>query len=94
VEEAVSVGTIVRLLKFEHGDAGLVEVTLADDSPAKGTAISELEIPRDATVVAVVRSDHVIVPRGDTVVQAGDEVLCLVTGTGEQAIKQIFIAAG
>ncbi|MBA2751104.1 MAG: TrkA family potassium uptake protein [Actinobacteria bacterium] len=93
VEEAVSVGTIVRLLRFEHGNAGLVEVTLAEDSPAAGKSVSHLEIPRDATVVAVVRSDHVIVPRGDTVVQAGDEVLCLVTGTGEEAIKTIFVAS-
>ncbi len=93
VEEAVSVGTIVRLLRFEHGNAGLVEVTLAEDSPAAGKAVSGLRIPRDATVVAVVRSDHVIVPRGDTVVQAGDEVLCLVTGTGEEAIKAIFVAS-
>ncbi len=92
VEEAVSVGTIVRLLRFEHGNAGLVEVTLAEDSPAAGKTVSDLAIPRDATVVAVVRADHVIVPRGDTVVQAGDEVLCLVTGTGEDAIKAIFVA--
>ena len=92
VEEAVSVGTIVRLLKFEHGNARLVEVTLAEDSPAARRQVSELAIPRDATVVAVVRSDHVIVPRGDTVVQAGDEILCLVTGTGEDAIKAIFVA--
>ncbi|MDP8975838.1 MAG: NAD-binding protein [Actinomycetota bacterium] len=92
VEEAVSVGTLVRLLSFEHGDARLVEVTLAGDSPAAGKAVSDLRIPRDATVVAVVRSDHVTVPRGDTVVQAGDEVLCLVTGSGEDAIKAIFVA--
>ncbi len=92
VEEAVSVGTIVRLLQFEHGNARLVEVTLAEDSPAHGKTISELAIPRDATVVAVVRESHVIVPRGDTAVQAGDEVLCLITGTGEDAIRNIFVA--
>ena len=36
VEEAVSVGSLVRLLRFEGGNAHLVEVTLADDSPAAG----------------------------------------------------------
>ena len=92
VEEAVSVGTIVRLLQFEHGSARLVEVTLAENSPASGKAISALGIPRDATVVAVVREQHVIVPRGDTVIQAGDEVLCLVTETGEDSLKTIFVA--
>ena len=92
VEEAVSVGTIVRLLQFEHGGARLVEVTLAEDSPAQDKTISDLQIPRDATVVAVVRESHVIVPRGDTAVRAGDEVLCLTTGTGEDAIRNIFVA--
>ena len=91
VEEAVSVGSLVRLLQFEHGAARLVEVTLADDSPAVDSAVIDLGIPRDATIVAVVRENHVIVPRGDTVVQAGDEVLALVTPESEDAVKAIFV---
>src|ERR1700724_1757402 len=55
VEEAVSVGSLVRLLRFEGGSAHLVEVTLAEDSPAAGAALGDLNFPRDATVVAVVR---------------------------------------
>jgi trk system potassium uptake protein TrkA len=89
VEEAVSVGSLVRLLQFQ--DARLVEVTLADDSPAVGKAIHELGVPRDATVVAVVRDRHVIVPRGETVIQAHDEVLVLVTPESEDEVKQILI---
>ena len=90
VEEAVSVGSLVRLLQFR--DAQLVEVTLADDSPAAKQAILELGIPRDATVVAVIRESHVIVPRGDTVLEAGDEVLVLVTPESEEAVRQILVA--
>src|SRR5437660_10430874 len=78
VEEAVSVGSLVRLLQFEGGEARLVDVTLADDTPAAGTPLAGLAIPRDATVVAVVRDRHVVVPRGDTVLQRYDEVLALV----------------
>ena len=89
VEEAVSVGSLVRLLQFR--DAQLVEVTLADDSPAAKQPIAELGIPRDATVVAVVRESHVIVPRGDTVLQAGDEVLVLVTPESEEAVRSILV---
>ncbi|MGH9092525.1 MAG: potassium channel family protein [Acidimicrobiales bacterium] len=91
VEEAVSVGSLVRLLHFQGGSAHLVEITLADDSPAASVAIADLGIPRDATVVAVVRSDRLVVPRGDTVLQAGDEVLVLVTGEAEQAVQALFI---
>jgi trk system potassium uptake protein TrkA len=89
VEEAVSVGSLVRLLQFR--DAQLVEVTLADDSPAAKHSILDLGIPRDATVVAVIRESHVIVPRGDTVLDAGDEVLVLVTPESEEAVRQILV---
>jgi trk system potassium uptake protein TrkA len=93
VEEAVSVGSLVRLLQFEGGEARLVEVTLAEDSPAAGSAIADMAVPRDATMVAVVREGHVIVPRGDTVVQAGDEVLVLVTPESEDPIRHLLIGA-
>jgi trk system potassium uptake protein TrkA len=93
VEEAVSVGSLVRLLQFEGGEARLVEVTLAEDSPAAGAAIADMDVPRDATMVAVVREGHVIVPRGDTVVQAGDEVLVLVTPDSEDPIRNLLIGA-
>jgi trk system potassium uptake protein TrkA len=90
VEEAVSVGHLVRLLQFEGGRARLVEVTLADDSPANDRAIKDLEIPRDATIVAVVRSHHVVMPRGDTVFEAGDEVLAMVTSESEDDVRRIL----
>jgi trk system potassium uptake protein TrkA len=95
VEEAVSVGSLVRLLQFggEGGQARLVEVTLADDSPAANKAILELDVPRDASIVAVVRANHVVVPRGDTVLQVGDEVLALVTPESEDPVKAILIGA-
>ena len=89
VEEAVQVGSIVRLLQF--GDARLVEVTLADDSPAVDLPLSEMGVPRDATVVAVIRERHVIVPRGETTMKPSDEVLVLVTPESEDAVKALFV---
>ncbi len=91
VEEAVSVGSLVRLLQLQGGEARLVEVTLAGDSPADGRSIVELGVPRDATVVAVIRKDHVIVPRGDTVLYAGDEVIALVTPDSEAEVTGLLV---
>jgi trk system potassium uptake protein TrkA len=89
-EEALSVGSLVRLLQLEKGRARLVEVTLADNSPIIGPTIRELNVPRDATFVAVLREDHVVVPRGDTVFQAGDEVIALVTPDSEDEIRRML----
>jgi trk system potassium uptake protein TrkA len=92
VEEAVSVGSLVRLLQFQGGAAHLVEITLAEDSPANDIALADLNFPRDATVVAVVRSDRLIVPKGNTVLQSGDEVLALVTADAEDDVHAALIA--
>ena len=91
VEEALSVGRLVRLFQLEGGQVGLVEVTLADDAPVVNHEIRELEIPRDSTIVAVVRDDHVVMPRGDTMLLAGDEVLALVTTESEERVRQMLI---
>jgi trk system potassium uptake protein TrkA len=77
VEEAVSVGVLVRLLQFEGGNTRLVEFTLAAESPAGGHTLGDVGLPRGVTVVAIVREGHVVVPRSDTVLDTGDEVLLL-----------------
>ena len=53
----------------------------------------ELGVPRDATIVAVIRERHVIVPRGETVFEAGDEVLVLVTPESEEVVKTLFVGS-
>jgi trk system potassium uptake protein TrkA len=91
VEEAVSVGTFVRLMAFEGGKVRLSEITLAEGSAAVGQEIQELGLPRSVSVVAVLRQDHVVVPRGDTVLYAGDEVLVLVSDETEDQLHQLLV---
>jgi len=94
IEEAVSVGSLVRLLEFGGGEAHLIEVTLAEDSPAQGRTIVDLGVPRDASIVAVIRGGRVVVPRGDTRIEVGDEVLALTTPASEDALKRILVGGG
>ena len=93
VQEAVSVGTLVRLLSFDQGKAGLIETTLAEDSPVIGQEIQQARFPRDSTVVAILRDDHVVVPRGDTVFRESDEVLVLVTAESEDDVRDLLTSA-
>jgi trk system potassium uptake protein TrkA len=93
VEEAVTVGTLVRLLQVEGGKAGLEEVTLAATSPAAGKQVSELRLPRNCTIVAVLREHSVIVPRGDTSLEVGDVVIVLVTSDAEEDVRAALIGS-
>jgi trk system potassium uptake protein TrkA len=88
VEEAVSVGDIVRLLQLEQGKVALLEVTLDDGSPAVGKTVRELNMPPDCTLVAIVRDRHVIAPRGETPLEAGDEVLALASSEAEADLRR------
>ncbi|MBM3676111.1 MAG: TrkA family potassium uptake protein [Actinobacteria bacterium] len=90
VEEAVTVGKLVEILRFEGGLARLVEVTLAPDSPVCNISIQKAVIPRDATVVAIIRGAHLVVPRGETVFEDGDEVLALVTPDSEAEMRELL----
>jgi len=91
VQEAVSVGSFVRLLSLEGGRAKLAEVTLADTSPSLDKEIGEVGLPRDSTVVAILRDEKVVVPRGETILRLGDEVLVLVTDESEEAVRALLV---
>ena len=79
VEEAVSVGMLVRLLQFEGGHTRLMEVTLDENSPVIGSEFGAITLPRGAAVVALVRDGHVVVPRADSPLDVGDEVVLLLS---------------
>ena len=91
VEEAVSVGSLVRLMQVAGGRARLVEVTLSGDSPVLGRQIVDADFPRGSSVVAIVRSGDVVVPRGDTSFHEGDEVIVLVTQESEALVTALLV---
>jgi trk system potassium uptake protein TrkA len=91
VQEAVSVGSLVKLFQFDKGNAHLIEVTLAEQSTAIGMALTDMTLPRRATVVAIIRDGQVIVPRGDTVLNAGDEVMLLAMGNCEDEVREMLV---
>ena len=90
VEEAVSIGDLIRLLSLEQGKVALVELTLADDSPVIDKTIGDLTLPTDCTLVAVVRDKHVIAPKSGTSLHAGDEVLALCSPEAEPELLNIL----
>ena len=73
VEEAVSVGDLVRLMTFRQGQANLVEMTLPDNTPLAGKPVKKLRLPRDAALVTILRGGRVIVPLADDAVEGGDD---------------------
>jgi trk/ktr system potassium uptake protein len=93
VEEAVSVGDVVRLFSLRQGQANLIEVTLPAGAPCAGIPVRELDLPSDAAMVAIVRASRVLVPTPDEPLEPGDELLFVALPEAEPAIRRAVCAA-
>lgn len=91
VEEAVSVGDVVRLFSLKAGEANLVELTLPDNSACIGKSVAEINLPDDASLAAIIRDGHVITPAGHDVFSAGDELIFIASAKAEESLKSCFV---
>lgn len=91
VEEAVSVGDVVRLFSFKRGQANLVELTLPDDSTCIGKTVEEVPLPENSTLAAIVRDGRVIAAKSHDVFSPGDELLFVASADAETKLKSCFI---
>lgn len=91
VEEAVSVGDVVRLMTLRRGGANLVSVTLPDQTPLAGRPVSRVRFPRDAALVAIIRGGRVIVPEPDVPFEPGDELLVVAPEAAEAGLSDAVL---
>jgi len=87
VEEAVTVGDLIRILPLERGRVSVVELKLPVDSPNAGRPLFELRLPADSAILALVRESHVLIPQPETVMAAGDEIIALTSPESENALQ-------
>jgi len=90
VEEAVSVGDLVRLMTFGHSEASLVELTMPPDAPLVGKQVGAIEWPADAALVAILREGRVLVPQREDPLQPGDELFFVTTEDVEGDLERLF----
>ena len=90
VEEAVTVGDLVRLMTFRQGDANLVELTLSPESRVVGNRVDTVVWPMDTALVAIVRGGRVITPTPDDTLEAGDELLFVSAEDQEEALENLL----
>jgi trk system potassium uptake protein TrkA len=91
VEEAVTVGDLVRLMTFRQGEANLVEITLPMNAPYVGQAVRSVPMPRDSALVAILRGKRVLVPTPDDPLESGDELIFVCTSEVEDAIRAVVL---
>jgi trk system potassium uptake protein len=91
VDEAVTVGDLVRLMTFRQSEANLVEITLPGSAPFVGRPVRDVPLPRDAALVAILRGKRVLVPSADDPLEAGDELVFVCTTAVEDEVRAVIL---
>jgi trk system potassium uptake protein TrkA len=94
VEEAVSVGDLVRLMTFRQGQANLVEITLPAGAPVIGQPVADMRLPRDSALTAIVRGARVVIPSPDEPLEEGDELLFVAVQDAETELRRLVCGDG
>ena len=93
VEEAVSVGEVVRLMTFRQSQANLVEITLPENAPYVGRPLREVPMPPDSALTAILRGRRVITPTPDDPLEAGDELVFVCAEDTEEALRVAMLGS-
>ncbi|WP_084073168.1 TrkA family potassium uptake protein [Demequina sp. NBRC 110052] len=91
VEEAVAVGDLVKVFSFHQSGASIVEVTLPKTSPVVGALTREIPWPSEIVLSCIVRGDRAIAPSPQDTLEAGDELLFIVSADADpQALDAVL----
>lgn len=91
IEEEVSFTDFINLMSFKRGKLAIVRVDLTDESPAIGKNLTEIVLPPDSVLVSIIRKDQVVVPKGNTVLEPGDDIIALTLIENEQQLLHALV---
>jgi trk system potassium uptake protein TrkA len=86
----MSIGDMMTLAKLRRGKYSLVEEKIASKSPVIGVPIKDMPLPQNCVISGIIRNGEIVLPRGITTLEAGDEVLALVDDTAREQLAKFL----
>ena len=90
IEEEMSLGDMLTLLKLRRGHYSLVEEKILPGARVIGIPIKDLKLPEHCVIAAIIRNGEVIVPRGVTAIEPGDEILAVIDHEGAKQLAELL----
>lgn len=92
IEEEMSLGDMMTLLKLRRGNFAIVEQKVPAGARGLGIALKDLALPEQCVIAAIVRQGEIVLPRGITTFEVGDEVLAVTDSQGAQQLADLLSA--
>ncbi len=93
IEHEVPEYGLIQLLALEEEHLEIIELEVGDGSEADGRRVSDIQLPDGSLVISVLRGGTGFVPKGDTIVNAGDQVMLILDPGLEAEITLQFAPA-
>jgi trk system potassium uptake protein TrkA len=77
IDQETTFEDVTGLMSIANGRVNISDVHLAEDSPAVGKTLQQLQLPGNSLVGSIIRNERVIVPRGDTRLEAHDHLILI-----------------
>src|ERR671929_2264355 len=90
IEHEVPQYGLVHLLDLAEERLEIIELIVADDAPAAGRRVDDVPLPDGSLIISILRGGEGFVPKADTVIEPGDEVLIVLDPGLEDAITAQF----
>lgn len=90
VVEEMNLKDMFTLLKLNRGDYSIIQMQVQPDAKAVNEQLKDLSIPKKTVLIAITRDDSILIPKGDTHILEGDEILALTNDDNRSKLKEIF----
>ncbi len=90
IEQMIPDRPLVHLMTLKHAQMTIVETTVSEDSLVVGKSLTEVTLPANVVISALVRDGALMIPNGATVLQAGDEVIAVAQRTSEAPLRRLL----
>jgi trk system potassium uptake protein len=90
IQEEMSMGDMMTLLKLRRGRYSLVEEKVPPGAKAVGVQIKDLGLPDTCVIAAIIRHGQITLPRGTGVFEEGDEVLAVTDDEGAKELARLL----
>ncbi|MEW5830217.1 MAG: NAD-binding protein [Chloroflexota bacterium] len=90
IQEEMSMGDMMTLIKLRRGRYALVEEKVPQGAKAIGVAIKDMGLPDECVIAAIIRKGKVVLPRGNAIFEAEDEILAITDPEGARQLAELL----
>ncbi len=93
IEQEIETGEVIPLAALKRGNIEIVQIEIGPKSLVLGRPIQQIQLPKDALIISIIRENHGMIPTAETRFEIGDSVIALVNASLEHELRDVFAEA-